>query len=106
MTYNVDFIINMTTLDFFTPHIDSIFTAILDGDSLFPITLFEATALPVCEFPGRTRDPFQLKFRGDESILLHQCIQRFKHEVLGDLEIFLVPIGQENGHFIYQAVYN
>lgn len=96
----------MTTLAFFTPHLDSTFIAVLDGDLMFPIALFEATALTVREFPDRTRDPFQLKFRGDESVLLHQRIHKLKHEVLGELEIFLVPIGQENGHIIYQAVYS
>lgn len=106
MTYNVTILINMTTLDFFTPHLDSTFTAMLDGDLIFPLTLFEATGLPVREFPGRTRDPFQLRFRGDESILLNQCIHKLKHEVLGDLEIFLVAIGQQSEHVIYQAVYS
>jgi len=96
----------MTTLDFFTPHVNSMFTVALDDGSAHPLTLFEVTALAVREFPGRTRDPFQLKFRGDDSILLHQLIHKLKHDVLGDLEIFLVPIGQEDGHFIYQAVYN
>lgn len=96
----------MIKLDFFSPHVNGIFTVMLDGDLMFPITLIEATALAVREFPGRTRDPFQLKFRGDESILLNQCIHKLKHEVLGNLEIFLVPIGQEDGHFIYQAIYN
>ncbi|BBL69585.1 DUF6916 family protein [Methylogaea oryzae] len=95
-----------TTLDFFTPHLDTVFTAVLDGDLLFPLTLFEAGALPSHPYPGQVRAPFQLRFRGENTIFLHQRIHRLRHEALGELEIFLVPIGEEAGRFIYQAVYN
>lgn len=94
------------TLDHFFPHIGSIFTAHLDGNLLFPLTLLEASALPLREFPGRVRDPFQLRFCGDESILLNQLTHRLKHETLGDIEVFLVPIGKEDGKVIYQAIFN
>lgn len=96
----------MNTLEFFKPHVGSAFDVQLDGDFSFPITLIEATALPICEYPDRTRDPFELKFQGDESVLLHQLTHRLKHSALGNLEVFLVPVGQENGNFIYQAIYN
>ncbi len=94
------------TLDFFAPHVNTIFTALLDGGLEFPLTLAEANPLKSHPFPGQIREPFDLRFHGENSILLHQMIHRLRHDVLGELEIFLVPIGEEAGHYIYQAVFN
>lgn len=96
----------MNTLDFFAQSVGSDFAVQLDGGSTLPVTLIEAAPLPDSGYPGMARAPFQLVFHGDDSILLHQMNHRLKHEILGDLEIFLVPIGQEPGVFVYQAVFN
>lgn len=96
----------MQTIEYFLPSVGSTFNVQLDDGGEFPITLFEATPLKGGNYPGQTREPFQLKFRGEESILLHQLTHRLRHESLGELDIFLVPIGPENGNFLYQAVFN
>lgn len=94
------------TLDFFAPHVNTAFIAQLDGGLEHPLTLVKATPLKSHPFPGQIREPFDLRFHGDNTILLHQMIHRLRHETLGELEIFLVPIGEEAGHYIYQAVFN
>ncbi len=96
----------MNTLDFFAQSVGSNFAVQLDGGETLPITLVEAATLPDSGYPGMSHPPFHLVFHGDDSIQLHQLTHRLKHDVLGDLDIFLVPIGQEPGVFVYQAVFN
>lgn len=94
------------TLDFFAPHVNTTFTALLDGGLEHPLILAEAIPLKSHPFPGQIREPFDLRFHGENSILLHQMIHRLRHDVLDELEIFLVPIGEDAGLYIYQAVFN
>ena len=57
--------------------------------------------------PGAPRaDPFALVFTGDGPVL-DQRTYRLEHPVLGALDIFLVPIGQDSdGRVRYEAVFN
>ncbi|WP_114393482.1 DUF6916 family protein [Oleisolibacter albus] len=54
------------------------------------------------------RSPFALTFKGgSDSILLNQRIHPLQAEGLGDIEIFLVPIGRnDDGTYLYEAVFN
>lgn len=96
----------MKTLEFFENSVGSQFSVQLDGGDTLSITLVEAQELPDSGYPGATRPSFSLLFHGDDSILLHQLSHKLKHNVLGDLEIFMVPIGQQPGLIVYQAVFN
>jgi hypothetical protein len=52
-------------------------------------------------------DPFALEFSGPTEPALDQRIYRLGHPALGELEIFLVPIGIEPaGGRRYEAVFN
>jgi hypothetical protein len=91
-------------LSIFEPRVGETFTAHL-GDGDYPLTLSEATALTPNGFPGMNRDPFQLKFTGPGPRRLKQHVYVLGNGVLGEMEIFLVPIGQHGGDFLYQAVF-
>ena len=54
--------------------------------------------------PGR-RDPYSLVFRGPASPILPQRIYRLRHEHMGDLELFLVPIGPDGEGMRYEAIF-
>lgn len=56
--------------------------------------------------PGTRASAFSLRFRGPSSVLLPQQIWPLRHAALGDLRIFLVPIGREDDGFIYEAIFN
>jgi hypothetical protein len=58
--------------------------------------------------PGAPRvDPFALTFIGPRGQLLEQATYRFSHASLGELEIFIVPIGYADGGAVrYEAVFN
>jgi hypothetical protein len=52
-----------------------------------------------------TRAPFTLLFRGPVEPVLPQRIHRLEHESLGPMEIFIVPIGQDESGTSYEAVF-
>ena len=51
-------------------------------------------------------DGFTLLFRGALPGWLPQRIYRLRHPALGELDIFLVPLGPDAGGFRYEAVFN
>lgn len=58
------------------------------------------------------RDQFSILFKGPATPLLPQQIYKLKHEVMGDLPLFLVPIGRDKGRdqdpeaaVLYEAVF-
>ena len=53
-----------------------------------------------------SRQPFALVFKGDHPEQLSQRIFELRHSEAGVLQIFLVPIGQSEGAFLYEAVFN
>jgi hypothetical protein len=53
---------------------------------------------------GRT--PFSLVFRSPPGAPMPQRIYRLQHEELGDLELFLVPIGPDADGMCYEAVFS
>jgi len=95
------------TLDSFTPHVGTAFT-LNHPDHQEVFTLVKADALPSHDHPMKKRDPFSLFFHGSRTDLqFNQQILPLKHEALGELSIFLVPIARnEDGTIRYQAVFN
>lgn len=58
--------------------------------------------------PRRKRPPFSLLFRGTTpSLALNQMTHPMSNETLGDMEIFITPIHQEDdGTLTYQACFS
>lgn len=72
-------------------------------------------AAPVCvleltEIVERVKTPkqeaFSLLFRGPLTPFVSQGIRTLRHNDLGEMDIFLVPVGQEKDGFQYEAVFN
>lgn len=58
---------------------------------------------------GDRRQPFSLLFRGPAEPVLPQAIYRIEHPRLGELDLFLVPIGPEpdgDARILYEAIFN
>jgi len=49
---------------------------------------------------------FSVFFGGPGDVFLRQGIYRMEHERMGEFEIFIVPIRQEQNGFRYEAVFN
>lgn len=52
------------------------------------------------------QERFSLVFRGPLEAFLPQRLYRVGHDVLGEFDLFLVPIAQDAEGFQYEAVFN
>jgi hypothetical protein len=66
------------------------------------LELYEVSELK--EFPG-TRT-FSIVFRGPAARFLPQHTYRLRHPRLGELDLFLVPVGRQGENIQYEAVFN
>lgn len=85
---------------------DTFHAGLAEGE--VPFVLVEARELPMQRVPGLLdqRVPFSLLFRNTASFLLPQKIYEMRHDRIGSIGIFLVPIARERDGFLYQAVFN
>ena len=51
-------------------------------------------------------EAFSLFFEGPTAPMFPQGIRKLKHEALGELELFLVPVGRNANGYQYEAVFN
>ena len=96
------------TVAMFADRVGDQFTVSTEAGEL-DAELIEATALTrtsghELETPGE-RAPFSLVFLGPSDPVLPQAVYRFAHDALGDFEIFVVPIGRDEGGVSYEAVF-
>ena len=67
--------------------------------------LIEATSLAPAQSLG-SGEPFSLVFLADSADAMPQRIYCLRHERLGTLEMFLVPIGPNHQGMRYEAIFN
>lgn len=79
----------------------------LDAGEAFSLelTLIEAEATRFSSRPDGSAS-FSLTFRGPMRPILPQKIYRLNHEMLGVLELFMVPIGPDQTGMCYQVIFN
>ena len=106
------------TLADFSDHVQTAFRIAFESGESFDLELIRAEALgggqqqqgppSGSERLGRPGGAFSLMFRGPLRPILPQQIYRMVHDVMGTLEIFIVPIGTEGDPqgMHYQAVFN
>ncbi len=71
------------------------------------LELIEAEALPGAEpAPEGQRQGFSLIFRGPMDAVLDQGTYPLEHPEMGNLELFLVPIGPDAHGLCYQSIFN
>jgi hypothetical protein len=81
---------------------DTFMTTREGGD--VPLVLVEAAPLDATSTAADA--PFSLIFHSASSTLFPQDLYRLWHPVVGECEIFLVPVGRHESGFVYQAVFN
>ena len=94
---------NMLTLQAFQAHVNAAFAPAQETGQSTPFVLTEARALAQEPSPGG-QTPFSLLFRNAAS--LPQQIHTLVHPSLGEVDIFLVPVGRDGDATVYQAVFN
>ena len=52
------------------------------------------------------QEEFSLEFRSPLNMFLSQGVHNFSHAQMGQFELFIVPIKQDEQGFYYQAIFN
>ena len=90
----------------FASRLNQIFTIRLEGMEPIDLELVLVTERGQGFRPG-ARQPFSLHFLGPvSSQYLLQNMYRLEHPEMGALDIFLVPLGPEEGRMRYEAIFN
>jgi hypothetical protein len=98
--------LNGLTAATFSAHRGTSFRVLGTGDDSVELRLTSVDELPR-QVGAPRAEPFSLIFIGPRSPQLPQRTYRLKHGVLGELEIFLVPVGYDTeGGVLYEAVFN
>jgi hypothetical protein len=92
----------------FAPYVGTRFDARI-GDELTPFELVEVRPHPTQ--PNRPaslarREPFSVTFRAPTGTSAPQKIYQMRHASLGNIGIFLVPVGSDARGALYEAVFN
>lgn len=77
---------------------------VLAGASTLDFELVEASEMPSSQVTAGRR-PFSVIFRGPKEPILPQSIYRVSHDQLGELDLFLVPLGPGREGVRYEAVF-
>ena len=92
------------TRDTFAPLVDSTFAVGDPGATALGLRL-ASTGPAGSGLPGR-REPFSLLFQGPLKPLLPQGIHRLLHPELGEIALFLVPVGPLGQAMQYEAIFS
>jgi hypothetical protein len=90
----------------FEAHLNTPFHVHFGGNAPLEILLSEVRLLE--PHPGPRAQPFSLYFSGPAGSRLPQQIYKLTHDSMGELDIFLVPLGPhpKRGGMMYEAVFN
>ena len=69
---------------------------------MLDLVLMEVSELKLSE----RQEQFSIVFRGPSDAYLGQGIRPFHHERMGQFDLFIVPIRQDEKGFYYEAVFN
>ena len=99
------------TLETFAPHEGTVFQIDLADNETIELSLSEVKSIKpndaVDVEPALRREPFRLTFRGGPpDAYLPQQIWKLRHNVLGEVDVFLVPIGPDADAMCYEAIFN
>lgn len=84
--------------------VDQTFRIQLTDSEPIDLALVSVTEIGQTSSPDARR-PFSLVFQGPASrYYLTQHVYRLEHEQLGQLDLFIVPIGPEAGRMRYEAI--
>ena len=88
--------------DMLAEHVGTEFAVLDDPSRAFCLTLTNV----VEHVKTAHQEAFSLFFHGPTGPFLSQGIHKLEHGKLGDLEIFLVPVGKDKDGFQYEAAFN
>lgn len=97
--------LNTLSVATFSPLVGQVFRAQFVDSVRAELTLVEASPLGTDTDPRRARAPFRLMFRGPAGVVAPQAIYSVENEVLGQMDLFLVPISADANGVTYEAIF-
>ncbi len=86
----------------FSQHTNSKFHVQIDETSIVELELTEVSELKL----RPQQEEFEIMFRGPLDKFLGQGTRSFSHTAMGQFELFLVPVSQDDQGFYYEAIFN
>jgi len=86
----------------FSQHLNTRFDVQLDEANAVQLKLAEVSPLKL--YPRQ--EEFSIVFLGPLETFLGQGVRPFSHEQLGEFELFIVPVRQDDKGFYYEAIFN
>ena len=90
------------THEAFAGQVNTRFQVQTDQNTIVELDLIDVSDLKL----HPQQEEFTIVFRGPLNAFLNQGIRSLTHEQMGQFEIFLVPIRQDEHGFYYEAVFN
>jgi uncharacterized protein DUF6916 len=90
----------------FSKHINTIFSINLDAGGRVDLELVEVKGYMRKPGDAEGMERFSVFFKGPGKPLLAQQTYSLSNEGMGTIDLFLVPIGLDEGGFRYEAVFN
>ena len=96
--------LDRVTAETFSPAVGEAFILETGDAGRVELSLVEVRRLGHAR-PGAQREPFALLFRGPLDPVLSQATYRLARDGIGELDIFLVPVGRTGGGTDYEAIF-
>jgi hypothetical protein len=90
------------TYEAFAQSLNTNFQVQLDAVSCVDLQLVEVSELK----RSSRQEEFAIVFLGSNASFLGQGMRRFGHDRMGQFDLFIVPIRQDNRGYYYEAVFN
>ena len=90
------------THEAFTQNANTKFQVVIDENTSVELELVQVSELKL--YPEQ--EEFTIEFRGPLDKVLSQGVGNFKHEQMGQFDLFIVPVRQDAEGFYYEAVFN
>lgn len=99
--------LDTVTIDTFAPHLNTTFKVQHDA-GVSDMTLIRVKNLLDGKRPRHAkakRDPFSVIFLGPADRMLSQRTYHFMHDGIGELDLFIVPVGRDEAGTEYEAIF-
>lgn len=94
------------TEESFSRHLNTKFHLQLETPQPVALELVEVNAYKGGPGEQEGWERFTAVFHGPAEAFLPQHMYQLRHEAMGDLVLFLVPVGRDERGFLYEAVFN
>jgi hypothetical protein len=94
------------SIDDFEPCLGQTFRVHLDNADAIDLELIQVKPLGAIDSKTQARQSFSLLFRGPLQPMFEQQVLSIENSTLGELALFLVPIGPDDEGMLYDSTFN